>query len=149
MTSIRARRICRNGSRSTAATKTSTGPHGTRRWPNGTARGASTLAATSTTNNAESRSAKAQDGDEGRGRRFPAKTWRQVMSTHGNSLLTIDTERGLIAGTLVKFNDGRWTNKESGDDMTGRRLLVLHSCRGLQRWENQRPVTTIIETPDK
>jgi hypothetical protein len=51
------------------------------------------------------------------------------------ALLTIDAER-LIHGCLVKCIDGRWSSSD-GESLTGMQMLVLHTVRAVQRWENK------------
>lgn len=58
----------------------------------------------------------------------------------------INTADRLIHGSLLKCTDGRWTSE--GVDVTGSQLLALHCVKALQRWDSQKPIETIVESPD-
>ena len=60
-------------------------------------------------------------------------------------LPSIDTSEKLIHGTIAKFVDGIWTSRESGTDITGLRLLVLHMTRAVQRWQGNERTEEYIE----
>jgi hypothetical protein len=58
-----------------------------------------------------------------------------------------ETNLRLIQGTLIKCIDGVWTTKEGEPPPT--KLLAMTTITILQRWEDERPVETIIKTPNE
>jgi hypothetical protein len=53
----------------------------------------------------------------------------------------------LIQGTIIRCVDGVWSAKDETSFSKETRLIVLNTSEALQRWENQRPVETIIKKP--
>jgi hypothetical protein len=53
----------------------------------------------------------------------------------------------LIQGTIIRCVDGVWSAKDGSILSPARRLVVLNTAEALQRWENQRPVETIVKQP--
>jgi hypothetical protein len=60
-----------------------------------------------------------------------------------NNLPSIDTTERLVHGALLKCVDGRWTVE--GKDVTHTPLLVLHTTRALQHWQDRKVVEKFVE----
>ena len=59
------------------------------------------------------------------------------------TLPTINTSERLIHGSIIKCVDGIWTTENR--DVTGTKLLVLHTTRAAQGWFGGKPIETISE----
>jgi hypothetical protein len=58
-----------------------------------------------------------------------------------------DIDDRLIQGTIIRCVDGVWSARDETVLSRGTRLVVLNTAEALQRWENQRPVETIVKQP--
>jgi hypothetical protein len=61
-------------------------------------------------------------------------------------MLKLDKKR-LLHGTLLKCVDGRWRDNDGLEPPE--HLLAIGTVRALQRWYEQKPIDTIIETADE
>jgi hypothetical protein len=55
----------------------------------------------------------------------------------------------LIQGVIIRCVDGVWSAKDDTPISKETRLIVLNTAEALQRWENGRPVETIVKEPGK
>jgi hypothetical protein len=65
----------------------------------------------------------------------------------GNGFDDTDISNRVVQGTIVKFLDGRWTDR-SGLPLPAQ-LIVLGITSCVQRWEDRKPAETIRKEPGK
>jgi hypothetical protein len=61
-------------------------------------------------------------------------------------VLSIENDR-ILKGTLLKFVDGRWADRDGTALRPDMQLLVLATGRALQRWADKIPVETMVRRP--
>jgi hypothetical protein len=85
--------------------------------------------------------------EQAKSENLPMKNENLPTVTDHDGFDDTDIDNRLIQGTITRCVDGVWSAKDETPFSKDTRLIVLNTAEALQRWENQRPVETILKSP--
>jgi hypothetical protein len=85
--------------------------------------------------------------EEARSENLPVKSENLPTVAEHDGFDDAGAHDRLIQGVIIRCVDGVWSAKDGTSLSPAARLVVLTTGEALQRWENQRPVETIVKQP--